>query len=210
MYLISPAESNRKNAQNSVERGKLTPYLQSASMVAKMEIQLTAKQLKVTPAISTYVREKMEKAQKYFDHIVWGQAFLSVEKRAHNAEFVIHAPRQTFRALATAADLYSAVDLVSDKIDTQLKKYKERLKDRHKTREIIETAAPVAAAAPIRTAIVKQTVTPMTPEQAAAELEAQGQAFRLFQDRDSHQIHVIYRRSDETYGILQPVKKVGR
>ncbi len=178
-----------------------------------MEIQLTAKQLKVTPAINDYVHEKMEKAQKYFDHIVWGQAFLSVEKRAHNAEFVIHAPKQTFRALATAADLYSAIDLASDKIDAQLKKYKERLKDRHKPGKS-QTAEPVAAAengaAGIKAAVIKQPVHPMTPEEAVAEMEAAGQTFRLFQDKGSHQIHVIYRRDDETYGILQPVKKAGR
>jgi putative sigma-54 modulation protein len=176
-----------------------------------MEIQLTAKHLKVTPAINDYVHEKVEKAQKYFDHIVWCQAFLSVEKRAHNAEFVIHAPRQTFRALATAADLYSAVDLASDKIDAQLKKYKERLKDRHKVREtdVVAATAPEAAAA-IKAAIIKQPVKPMTPEQAAAEMESKGQTFRLFQDENSQQIHVIYRRSDETFGIIQPVKKTGR
>lgn len=176
-----------------------------------MEIQLTAKQLKVTPAINGYVHEKMEKAQKYFDHIVWGQAFLSVEKRAHNAEFVIHAPRQTFRALATAADLYSAIDLASDKIDAQLKKYKERLKDRHKPSKAETAPVAVEAAAPsIKAAVIKQPVRPMTPEEAAAEMERLGQAFRLFQDKGSHQIHVIYRRDDETYGILQPVKKAGR
>lgn len=179
-----------------------------------MEIQLTAKHLKVTPAINDYVHEKMEKAQKYFDHIVWGQAFLSVEKRAHNAEFVIHAPRQTFRALATAADLYSAVDLASDKIDAQLKKYKERLKDRHKTRDdsVVEAAAGAAdgATATLKVSVVKQPVKPMTPEEAAAEMESLGHQFRLFQDKASHQIHVIFRRSDETFGIIQPVKKTGR
>ena len=176
-----------------------------------MEIQLTAKQLKVTPAINGYVHEKMEKAQKYFDHIVWGQAFLSVEKRSHNAEFVIHAPKQTFRALATAADLYSAIDLASDKIDAQLKKFKERLKDRHKTRASVEVEAAAGDTTPaIKAAVIKQPVVPMTPEQAAAEMEAKGQAFKLYQDKASHQIHVIYRRSDETYGILQPVKKSGR
>ena len=177
-----------------------------------MEIQLTAKHLKVTPAINDYVHEKMEKAQKYFDHIVWGQAFLSVEKRAHNAEFVIHAPRQTFRALATAADLYSAIDLASDKVDAQLKKYKERLKDRHKGRLADErpVVAPADAAPAIKASIVKQPVKPMTPEQAAAEMESKGQTFRLYQDSGSQQIHVIYRRSDETFGIIQPVKKTGR
>ena len=174
-----------------------------------MEIQLTAKHLKVTPAINGYLHEKMGKAQKYFDHIVWGQAFLSVEKRAHNAEFVLHAPRQTFRALATAGDLYSAIDLASDKIDAQLKKFKERLKDRHKVRE--GALPPPAEAGPvIKTALIKQPVLPMTAEEAVTEMEALGQTFRLYQDKDSHQIHVIFRRSDETFGIIQPVKKAGR
>ncbi len=176
-----------------------------------MEIQLTAKHLKVTDPIRNYVTQKMEKAQKYFDHIVWGQAFLSVEKRAQNAEMVIHAPGQTFRALATAADLYSAVDLASDKIDAQLKKYKERLKARHKTHKA-RAAMPAIEDAPMPAAafqysIVKKTVVPMTPEQAARELETDGQAFRVFQDKDSMQIHVLYRRSDDTFGVLQPVKK---
>jgi putative sigma-54 modulation protein len=177
-----------------------------------MEIQLTAKQLKVTPAIRAYVQEKVEKTQKYFDHIVWGQVFLFIEKRAHNAEIVIHAPGQTFRALAVAADLYSAVDLASDKIDAQLKKFKERLKSRYKGRPSsgeVEAAAPPPQPA-LRMAVVKQPVSPMTAEEAVEEMEKLGHAFRLFQDRKSQQIHLVYRGDDETYKILQPVKKSGR
>ena len=176
-----------------------------------MEIQLTAKHLKITPSICDYVRQKMEKAQKYFDHIVWGQAFLFIEKRAHNAEMVIHTPRQTFRALATAADLYSAVDLASDKIDAQLKKYKERLKSRHKahaSKPSEESGAVVPEDFPLF--VVKQPVSPMNPEEAVREMESLGHAFRLFQDRESHQIHAVYRRSDESYGLLHPVKKNSR
>jgi len=170
-----------------------------------MEIQLTAKHLKVTPPIRDYVSHKMEKAQKYFDHIVWGQAFLFIEKRAHNAEMVIHAPGQTFRALATAADLYSAIDIASDKIDAQLKKHKERLKARYKVRQ--EGPREEEALEGLRLSVARQPVNPMTPEEAVREMELLGQSFRLFQDRDSHQIHVVYRRSDDSYGILQPVKK---
>ena len=62
----------------------------------------------------------------------------------------------------------------------------------------------------LKAAVVKQAVRPMTPEEAAAEMEAAGQTFRLYQDKASQQIHVIYRRGDETYGIVQPVKKAGR
>lgn len=171
-----------------------------------MEIQLTAKQLKITPALRDYVSQKMGKAQKYFDHIVWGQAFLFVEKRAHKAEMIVHAPGQTFRALATAADLYSAIDLASDKIDAQLKKHKERLKTRHKakTSETMSEAVP-----PMVTnfSVVRQQVQASSPERAIEEMEAAGHQFLAYLDRDTDQIHVVFRRSDETFGIVQPVRK---
>lgn len=174
-----------------------------------MEIQLTAKHLKVTPTIREYVEQKMEKAQKYFDHIIWGQAFLSVEKRSHNAEFVVHAPGQKFRALATAADLYSAVDLASDKIDAQLKRFKERVKKKHKE-PVAEVAPPAPAAAPLRATVLKQPVSPMSFEQAVEEMESLGQTFRLYQDKDTEQIQVVYRGEDDGYRIVQPVKKNAR
>lgn len=171
-----------------------------------MEIQLTAKQLKITPALRDYVQQKMGKAQKYFDHIVWGQAFLFVEKRAHKAEMIVHAPGQTFRALATAADLYSAIDLASDKIDAQLKKHKERVKTRHKakTSETMSEAVPPTTTT---VSVVRQPVEAMTPESAIEELEAAGHQFLAYLDRDTDQIHVVFRRSDETFGIVQPVRK---
>ena len=174
-----------------------------------MEIQLTAKQLKVTPALREYVQQKMGKAQKYFDHIVWGQAFLFVEKRSHKAEMIVHAPGQTFRALATAADLYSAIDLSSDKIDAQLKKHKERIKSRHKPKAsntMADAVPPVDASF----AVVRQNVEPMTPEQAAAELEASSLRFLVYLDKETDQIHVLFRREDESLGIVHPVRKSRR
>jgi putative sigma-54 modulation protein len=174
-----------------------------------MEIQLTAKQLKVTPALRDYVQQKMGKAQKYFDHIVWGQAFLFVEKRAHKAEMIVHAPGQTFRALATAADLYSAIDLASDKIDAQLKKHKERVKTRHKAK----TSETMSEAVPPTTttySVVRQQVEAISPERAIDELESAGQQFLAYLDKDTDQIHVVFRRSDETFGIVQPVRKTKR
>ncbi len=171
-----------------------------------MEIHLTTRHFKVTPAIRAYVRQKVEKAQKYFDHIVWAEVVAFIEKRTHKCEIVLHAARQTFRSLASAGDLYSAVDLASDKIDAQLKKYKERLKDHHRA-PAVEADGGAAAPGDIRFSVIKKKVTPMTPEAAAEQMESLGQEFLLFQDRKSLQIRVVYRRSDESYGILQPVKK---
>jgi putative sigma-54 modulation protein len=176
-----------------------------------MDIHLTARHLKITPAIKGYVTEKIEKAQKYFDHIVWAQVVLFIEKRTHKCEIVIHAQRQTFRALANASDLYSAVDLASDKIDRQLKKLKERLKDHKKSREkqaVLAEDGPTVPPPPAPAfSVIRQQVAPMAPAQAVEEMESLGQVFRLYHDKESGQIQVVYRRSDESYGILQPVKK---
>ncbi len=174
-----------------------------------MEIQLTAKQLNITPALREYVQQKMGKTQKYFDHIVWGQAFLFVEKRSHKAEMIVHAPGQTFRALATAADLYSAIDLASDKIDAQLKKHKERIKNRHKS-ETSGTMVEAASVARTSFAVSRQSVSPMTPEQAAAELDGSERLFLVYLDKDTDQIHILYRREDESLGIIHPVRKIKR
>ncbi|MBI5241379.1 MAG: ribosome-associated translation inhibitor RaiA [Elusimicrobia bacterium] len=182
-----------------------------------MEIQLTAKQLKITDAIRNYVHERMERAQKYFEHIVWGQVFIFIEKRAHKCEMLIHAPGQTFRAMAEAADLYSAVDLASAKMDAQIKKFKEKTRARHKTRggkETVRSAReePAFELLPpaVQFSVVRQPVAPMSADEAVREMERLGHAFRLFQDRDSRQIQLVFRRSDDSYGIVQPVRKAAR
>ena len=170
-----------------------------------MEIQITGRRIKLTPAIAAYLQEKLGKAQKYFDHIIWGQAFLGVEKNTHTAELVVHAAHQTFRARSDSSDLYSAIDLATDKIDVQLKKYKERLKNHHKASlpEIEEVA--LGAIGP-RFSVFKQPVRPMTPGEAAREMERLGQNFRLFEDKESRQISLLYRRDGNSYGILQPLR----
>ncbi len=175
-----------------------------------MDIHITAKQIKMTPAIRAYVEEKVGKAQRYFDHIINAQVFLSVQKRFHNAEVVVHAPGQTIRALAMAADLYSAVDLAAAKVDAQLKKFKERLKSKHRPERAEAPAIlgePPAPPSPLP--IIKQIVVPTTPDEAAREMETLGQNFRVFQDRDTKQIHVVFRRDDESLAILRPVQKNG-
>lgn len=175
-----------------------------------MQINITARQMRLTQPIRDYVEEKVMKAQKYFNHIIRAQVVLSVEKRVQQAEIVVHAAQQNFRALAQAGDLYAAVDLASDKIDAQLKKYKERRRDHH--REVAEAEELILPESPrpVRISVVKQVpVRPMTHDEAAAEMERMGYNFWLFQDRDSKHIHVLFRRLDDSYGLLQPVRRGG-
>ena len=175
-----------------------------------MQINITARQMRLTQPLKSYVEEKVLKAQKYFNHIIRAQVTLSVEKRAQQAEIVIHAAQQDFRSVAQAGDLYAAVDLASDKIDAQLKKFKERKRDHHRDAAEAEVMLLPEVPRPVRISVIKQVpVRPMTSDEAAAEMDRMGYNFWLFQDRESKHIHVLFRRLDDSYGLLQPVRRGG-
>jgi len=93
-----------------------------------MQINITARHLKLTPAIADYVQKKLEKAKRFLDQLVWAQVVLDVSKMRHVAEIVVHASGRTFTAKEESTDLYAAIDLASDRIDEQLRRYKERRK----------------------------------------------------------------------------------
>ncbi|MBI5242049.1 MAG: ribosome-associated translation inhibitor RaiA [Elusimicrobia bacterium] len=171
-----------------------------------MNINITCRQMRLTKAIRDYVGEKVHKAEKYLNNILRAQVTLSVEKRVHQAEIIVHVAGHTFRALAQAGDLYAAIDLASDKLDNQLKKFKERRRDFYKTAPA-EELYPETAPAPVRISVIKQVaMRPMTPDEAAVEMERMGFCFWMFQEKDSGQVNVIYRRQDESYGLLLPTR----
>ena len=94
-----------------------------------MQLNITARHLDLTPALSDYVHKKVEKAQRYFDSIIWAQAILTVEKHRHIAEIVVHTPGNTFRTKGEAGDLYSAVDLAAHRLDLHLTRVKDKQKN---------------------------------------------------------------------------------
>ncbi|PCI37541.1 MAG: ribosomal subunit interface protein [Elusimicrobia bacterium] len=174
-----------------------------------MKIHVTGRHLRLTKAIKNYVDEKVSKAQKYFDNIVWAQVVLSVEKRSHHCEIVLHASKQTFRSLAKSSTLYAAIDLASDKIDAQLRRYKDRVKGRNKkgrasaSQALSDDMDPT----PVRFSVVKDVpLIPMSAEEAAQQMEDLGYTFWMFQDLNSKKVNVIFRRLDDSFGLLQPTK----
>lgn len=177
-----------------------------------MKIQITGRHLRVTPALKSYISKKFSKAEKFFKKITWAQVMLSVEKRSHKVEVVLHAGKQTLRALAAAADLYAAVDLASDKIDAQLRKYKERLKERQrKAPSASKITAEDMDPAPVRFSVVKRvSLEPMSAADAAQEMDRLGYNFWMYHDSESRQISVIFRRLDDSFGLIQPAKRGGR
>src|SRR3989338_1934175 len=179
-----------------------------------MQLNITARHIDLTPALSDYVHRKVEKAQRYFDSIVWAQAIVAVEKHRQTAELVVHTPGSTFRTIGEAGDLYSAIDLAVHKLDLHLSKAKDKQRARRKGRSgrtlSIRTAPPpadlIAAETPGNGAITeinRVSLHSYTVPQAVRELHSNRLPFFVFvNDRTSH-INVVYRKGKEEVGLVE-------
>ena len=94
-----------------------------------MPIQITGRHLEVTPSMKQYVEDKLNKLNNHFDQIIATRVILSVEKEKQVAEAVINVPGNEFVAKADAHDMYAAIDMLQDKLDAQVRKHKQKLKD---------------------------------------------------------------------------------
>jgi len=97
-----------------------------------MQINLTGHHVDLTDPLRSYVNDKFEKLERHFDHLTSIHVVLGVEKLRHKAEATIHMNGNSVFADATQEDMYAAIDLLLDKLDRQILKYKEKLKDHHR------------------------------------------------------------------------------
>lgn len=181
-----------------------------------MEIKVTAKNIKLTPAIKQFVQTRVSKIENYFDNVVWAQVLLSVEKKINQrAEIIIHTgAKGTVSASAVEHDLYKAIDAAASKAEAQMKKAKSKSKSKRTAKAVaVEEIATfndhiLLPPNDVKFSVIKQVeVTPMNPEDAAYEMERLGYSFWMFLDEDSKQINLIFKRLDGTYGLIKPVKK---
>lgn len=173
-----------------------------------MKIHIVARKIKLTKPLKDFIESKVQKLYDYISNIVWIQVVVSVEKKVHSAEVVVHVGHQTMKAAASSDDLYSAMDRVMDKIETQVKKYKERLSEFKAEDVYYYKELPASFSPEIPSFVVKDVpVKPMTKEDAVAEMEKLGYNFWLFLDKKTKQMQVVFKRLDNSYGLLKPVKK---
>jgi putative sigma-54 modulation protein len=173
-----------------------------------MRIHIVARKVKMTAPIREFIESKLSKLHEYLENIVWAQVIVSVEKKIHTAEVVVHAGHQTMKAAASTDDLYSAIDKAMDKMEIQVKKYKERFTDHHASETAESDEFTTLVGPEIRFSVVKDVpLKPMSKEEAVIEMEKLGYNFWLYQEKGSKQVQAVFKRLDSTYGLLQPVKK---
>lgn len=187
-----------------------------------MKLLIQGNNITVTEAIHDYVEEKVEKAVKHFQNITTKvDVHLSVARNAritdkHKAEVTVYANGTVIRAQEGSDNLYASIDLVSDKIARQLRKYKERIQDKQhgsvKTSEIVEDK-PVQAdligdrAPELPSEVLRMkyfAMPPMAIEDALEQLQLVDHDFYMFRNKDTDEINVIYIRNHGGYGVIQP------
>lgn len=172
-----------------------------------MRIHIVARKMKLTDAIKTFIEERLSKLQDYASDIVWAQVGVSVEKKLHNADVAVRVGNKTVNASASTDELYSAIDKVMTRIESQIKKYND-IRNDHRAEDVVSDEETVSLIGPaINFTVVKNVpLKAMSKDEAVIEMDKQGFSFWLYQDRDEKQMQLVFKRMDGTYGLLQPVK----
>jgi putative sigma-54 modulation protein len=172
-----------------------------------MRVHIVARKMRMTQTIKEFIEAKLAKMEEYLNNIIWAQVIVTVEKKIHTAEVVLHAGHQTMKAAAQSDDLYAAIDKAMGKMEMQIKKYKERHSE-HRANEVDLSGFATLVGPEVRFSVVKDVpIKPQDRDAAVAEMEKLGYNFWLFLDKESKQMRVVFKRLDSTYGLLQPVKK---
>ncbi len=179
-----------------------------------MQIAVNFRHMESSEAVRTYVEEKLSRVKKYVGEPIDAQVVLSVQKKIHHrAEVTMVAKGLTMKSAEETGDMYAAIDLMVDKIERQLKKYKEKLKH-HKSgsagsrqvQKTVITASSVddGASEPDIIKSYSFFVKPMSVEEAVMQMDLLGKSFLVFTDDRSEEMNVVYRRSDGNYGLIVP------
>lgn len=181
--------------------------------------------IEVTSAIRSYIEKKIDKLTRYFTTVPDATAHVNVRvypDRTAKVEVTLPLPYLTLRAEETNQDLYGSVDLVADKLERQLRKYKTKInrkireKERYsnKMRDIETAEAQADSGADYlldedqedkQFTIVRKkqlNLKPMDSEEAILQMNMLGHDFFIFEDVENGGMSVVYRRHDGKYGLI--------
>jgi len=173
----------------------------------------------VTAPLRDYAEKKIGKLEEYFGNIQKAEVTLDVRKienqfRNQVAEVTVWMAGKIVRATDGASDMYAAIDQVFQKVERQIEKHKEKLvhesrrtseKVKGKIREMFkENIKPKEPVGPVIVKVKRFALTPISPEEAAQEMETLGHDFFMFLNSKTNEVNTIYRRSSGNYGLIEP------
>ena len=183
-----------------------------------MKISYTGHHLEVTDDIRDYINKRAGKIESRFSDMQEFNVVLKSEKHRYEVEVIVTAPGVSFYAKNSTHELISAFDGALEKVINQVRKYKERVKDkRHNvphrdvvaqlnpdasefSQEIDSSESPVIVPASERFA-----AKPLTLNEAAAELQTSGESLLMFLNSETRQVNLLYQSDDGAFGWVEPL-----
>ena len=172
-----------------------------------MKFVIVGKNIDVTPGLKSAVEDKLGKLDKYFSEDTTVHVTLSVERVDQKIEVTIPVKGSIIRSEQVSTDMYVSIDLVEEIIERQLKKYRNKIIDRHQASGDIADFAPEENAEDEGIKIVRSKkfeIKPMYPEDACMQMDLLGHNFYVFINAETDQVNVVYKRKGDTYGLIEP------
>ena len=176
-----------------------------------MKVTVMSKNIEITPALREMIEKKISKLDKYFEKEVDAKVTISVQKSRHIVEVTIPFSGIMLRAEEATEDMYKSIDMVEEKLVRQIRKQKTKLSRKYnQSLRFAEIATDLEEVEETKGKIVRTktfAVKPMNSEEAVLQMELLGHNFFVYQDTDTNNISVLYKRKDGNYGLLDPEYK---
>ncbi len=175
-----------------------------------MRFTITGRNIDVTDGLRSAVEEKIGKLERYFKPDTEVLVTLSVEKDRQKIEVTIPVKGNIIRSEQVSSDMYVSIDLVEEIIERQLKKYKTKLVDAKQSggsASFSQAYMDEEYDDPDEIKIVRTKrfgIKPMDPEEACVQMELLGHSFYVFRNSETDEVNVVYKRKNDTYGLIEP------
>ena len=175
-----------------------------------MQTSVTFKNIDPSENLKSYVSDKLDRFDKYLDNPAEANVVLTVEKFRHIAEINIAGDKLTIIGSEQTNDMYAAIDMALDKLEKQIKKSKQKIRERrsaskNRNRSKLEEADILPDEDGERQIKIRNIeYKPMDIEEAVLQMDLIEDNFLVFTNARSDRINVLYRRKDGHYGLIQP------
>lgn len=170
-----------------------------------MEISITLKGIESIPGtVEDAIKNKISKVEKYFNNVQKADVVVSKQRGRYSVETTMHIAGRVLRAEGKGNLIDQALKNAVDKLDRQVRKYKEKIKDSYKGVKEKEITEEPVEESPSIVKVKSFPIKPMSVEEAILQLELLDHDFFVFRDEKSGEYNVLYRRKDGNYGLIKP------
>lgn len=175
-----------------------------------MKVIITSKNMNASDHLKQTIESKLDRLGKYFSNDIVANVTLTTEKGRQKIEATINAKGTIFRAEETTNDIYSGIDRVTEKLSSQMSRFKTKLQRKHKDhKELLLVDLPEIAGEELEEMQVvrkkKFDLMPMSVDEAIMQMELLEHSFFVFLNMESNAVNVVYKRKDNNYGLLETI-----